>query len=513
MNPDPTELKSGESISQSILKDRELAQLAERLDDLLSPDTFPTQANYSLQEAGFRIGHYSIERAIGSGGFGVVYLARDLQLDRLVALKVPRPEILVNSEKLKRFRSEATLAAKLQHPLIVAVHEAKLDNNPPYIASAFCDGPNLMEWMQRSDARQISPDAAARLLAQVAEAVSYAHQQGIIHRDLKPANIILTPHATKTQRNAANHSTQTHNENTLDQFSPRLTDFGLAQLQQQAVRETTSSLLLGSPNYMSPEQADGHPDEVGTSSDIFSLGAVLYELLIGIAPFEAESYSGVLNRLREDSPVSIAKQRSDVHRDLETICLKCLEKLPANRFESAEDLVNELNRYLAGQPITSNRPNLLRRFQNWTLQPSRVREAMTAVIAISCLRIVFAFGGLLMVFISENDVTSADAWEHLLIHLTITTPMDCGIAFAAYHNSQKSLPRFAWWAVLAVLCVWTGLCLSLALSPSIATGWYQKHSGARVTTFSLLAILFAGQAVSWWMGNWRRIRRRSGRLS
>ena len=511
MNQNPTGSKFVDDASEITSKDLEIAKLSQRLDDLLSPGSSPSLVNYSLKENGFRVRHYSIERPIGSGGFGVVYLARDLQLDRLVALKVPRPEVLVNSDKLKRFRAEASLAAKLQHPLIVPVHEANLDNNPPYIASEFCDGPNLMQWLEQNDARQISPDAAARLVAQVAAAVNYAHKKEIIHRDLKPANIILVPNETEAQKVDANNSTQANHENTLDQFSPRLTDFGLARLQQQVVRETTSSLLLGSPNYMSPEQADGHPDEVGKHSDIFSLGAVLYELLIGVAPFEAESYSGVLQRLREDAPVLLNKQRSDIDRDLETICLKCLEKMPADRFESAEELADELNRFLAGQPINSDRPNLLRRIQNWTLKPSRVREAMTAVIAISCLRIIFAFGGMLMVCFSESDWTYTDMYEHLLIHLLLTTPIDCGIALAAYRNTQKSLPLFAWWAVLATLCVWTLVCFSMALSPSFASGWYQKHAGARVTTFSLLAVLFAGQAVCWWLGDWRRIHHRFGK--
>ena len=310
-----------------------------------------------------------------------------------------------------------------------------------------------------------------------------------------------------------NDTTKVEILNTLDQLSPRVTDFGLARLQQQAVRQTTSSLLLGTPCYMSPEQAEGGLNDVGPCSDIFSLGAVLYELLTGVAPFEAESYPGVLKRLRDDAPVSIVKQRPDVHRDLETICFKCLAKQPADRFESSAELANELNRFVAGQPIVANRLSWLRRVRNWTLNPSRVREAMTAIIAISGLRIIFAFGGLLMIALSEHSVTSADIWGAVASHLLITTPIECGIAFAAWRNSQNSLPRFAWWIVLAILSIWSCLCFSLALSPSIAPGWYQNHSGARVTTFSLLAILFAGQAACWWLGDWRRIQRRSGQLS
>ena len=513
MNSNPSESSPQEDGSEALLKDQEVAQLLARLDKLQLSEFAPSLSSYSLKEAGFRIGNYSIDRAIGSGGFGVVYLARDLQLDRLVALKVPRPEVLVNSQKLQRFRSEATLAAKLSHPLIVPVYEANLDCATPYIASAFCDGPNLMQWLEQNQAKQIAPKTAARLVAQVATAVSYAHRQGIIHRDLKPANIILVPVVNETQQVDPSNSTQADSKNTLDKLSPRVTDFGLARLQQQAVRETTSSLLLGSPSYMSPEQAEGQLDDVGPRSDVFSLGAILYELLTGVAPFEAESYPAVLQRLRDEVPVSIVKQRPDVGRDLETICLKCLEKLPADRFDSAEELANELNRFVAGQSITSSRPSWLRRMQNWTLKSSRVREAMMAIVAISGLRVIFAFGGTLMIVLSENDATSADIWGAIQTHLMMTTPLECGIAFAAWRNARQSLSRIAWWVVLAILCVWVGLCFSLALSPSLAPGWYQQHAGARVTTFSLLAILFAGQAVCWWLGDERRIQRRSGRSS
>ena len=508
MNLNPRKSNHGDSEASS--DDPEIAKLVARLDKLASSEVAPPLASLSLKEAGFRIGQYSIERAIGSGGFGVVYLARDLHLDRLVALKVPRPEVLVNSEKLRRFRNEATLAAKLNHPLIVSVYEANLDSSPPYIASAFCDGPNLMEWLKQSDARQIASASAARLVAQVATAVGYAHDQGIVHRDLKPANIILVLNTDKAQQTDPLDSTRPEPDNTLDQFSPRVTDFGLARLQQQAVRETTSSLLLGSPNYMSPEQAEGRLHDAGPRSDIFSLGAVLYELLTGVAPFEAESYPGVLQRLREDIPDSIIKQRPNVHRDLETICLKCLGKLPADRFESCDELANELNRFVAGQPILSNRPSRLRRIRNWTLKSSRVRESMMAVVAISILRITFAFGGMLMIALSESNWTPAQMWDAARSHLLMTTPIECGIAFAAYRNVRQTLPRFAWWAVLAILCVWTCLCFCVwrYRLRSLPVG-IKNNAGARVTTFSLLAILFAGQAVCWWLGDWRRIRRSS----
>ena len=511
MNSIPGESSPQDDESEAASDEQEVAKLAARLDNLLPLQASLPLASYKLKEAGFRIGHYSIQRAIGSGGFGVVYLAQDLQLDRPVALKVPRPEVLVNSDKLRRFRSEATLAAKLHHPLIVLVYEANLNSSTPYIASAFCDGPNLMQWLEQNDTRQVASEAAARLVAEVAAAVSYAHQQGIVHRDLKPANIMLVPDVEKVKQTDATDSSQADAENTLDQFSPRVTDFGLARLEQQAVRETTSSLLLGSPSYMSPEQAEGRLDEVGPHSDIFSLGAVLYELLTGVAPFEAESYPDVLQRLRDDVPVSIVKQRPDVPRDLETICLKCLEKLPADRFQSADELANELTRFVAGQPIASSRPSRLRKIRNWTLNSSRVHEAMMAVIAISGLRIFFAFAAFPMIIISENHFTASDIWHAVLIHLVITTPIEFGIGFAAWRNARQSLPRIAWWAVLIILCAWVGGCLTWALSPSMAPGWYQKHAGARVTTFSLLATLFAGQAVCWWLGDWRRIRRSSGR--
>ena len=487
--------------------DPEMRDLAARLDDLLRSNPGAIPIGYSMKQAGFRIENYAIKGVIGSGGFGIVYRAWDVDRERCVALKIPRPEVLAHADRLKRFRNEAKLSQTLDHPGIVPVIETNLDSATPYIASEFCDGPNLMQWLAENKKAVIQPKVAARLVSHIADAVGYAHRNGIVHRDLKPANIILVAEGDPTVDEPVHGAARILTMTTLDSLSPRITDFGLAQLQEQAIHDTTSSMLLGSPNYMSPEQAEGRPEEVGAGSDIFALGAVLYQLLTGFAPFEADTYPGVLRRLRETEPVPLQKQRSDVERDLETICLKCLEKSPRDRFESADSLSAELNRYCTGQPIKTTRPSLLKRMQRWTAKPSRVREAMMAVAAISALRIVFAFTGLLMVVFSETGWTPEDIWEAIRMHLFMTTPIEIGIIVAAWHNARRRLPQVLWWIVLGMMCTWAILCLSLALSPSMAPGWYQRNPGARVTTFSLLAILFAGQAACWWAGDWRRMHR------
>ena len=487
--------------------DQQTEELVARLDNLLHAETDPASDSnpYSLKKTGFQIGRFSIQRVIGSGGFGVVYLAKDGQLGRLVALKIPRPEVLIDQTKLKRFRTEATLAAKLDHRAIVPVYEASLDSTTPYIASAFCNGPNLMQWLERNESATVSPIAAAKLVGEIATAIHYAHQQGVVHRDLKPANIILVPGKLQETEQSDSEQSQSHSELTLDQLSPRVTDFGLAQLHEQAIRDTASSVLMGSPNYMAPEQAEGRSKEIGPHSDVFALGAILYQILTGGVPFAAENYPAVLRRLQDDTPDPIRNKRPDVSLDLETICLRCLEKNPADRLCSAGELAAELQRFVAGETILSTRPSWLKKMYRWTAQPARVPEAMMIAIAISVIRIVFAFFGLLLIAGTEVSTTRAEMQIALQMHLFVTLPCECFIIFAAFWNSRRPLPRFLWYVTISIMILWACLCFSLAVTPSLAPGWYQRNPGARASTFSLLTVLFASQAVCWWIGDWRRV--------
>jgi serine/threonine protein kinase len=230
---------------------------------------------------GTKVGRYSLERIIGRGAFGIVYKAHDPDLNRAVAIKIPRPDVLLDSDRLTRFESEAQASARLDHPGIVPLYEADLSRAVPYLASAYCPGPNLQQWMDEFGV-PCEIDSAVKLIEKVARAVQFAHDNGVVHRDLKPGNILLVP-------NESNPSAL----NTLNDFQPRLTDFGLAQI-THGMHESQSSLIIGTPLYMSPEQAESRSDEVGPGSDLFGLGAILYHMLTGVAPFAGHNYAPVL---------------------------------------------------------------------------------------------------------------------------------------------------------------------------------------------------------------------------
>ena len=256
---------------------------------------------------------------------GIVYKAKQQKLDRLVALKVILMGDLAGKEDIRRFNLEAEAAAQLDHPNIVSVYDVGEVEGRHYMAMALIDGHSLKD---RLLGGHIEPREAAALVASIAEAVEYAHQRGIIHRDLKPANVIL----------------DTRNQ-------PRITDFGLAKRLDRDSSLTATGQVLGTPNYMAPEQAGGKTDEVGPMADVYALGAILYHLLAGRPPFEAATVVETLQRVMEQEPVSPREINRAVPTDLETICLKCLEKELVCRYSSAGDLASELRRFLRGEPI------------------------------------------------------------------------------------------------------------------------------------------------------------------
>ena len=231
-------------------------------------------------EVPMSFGRFEVLRELGRGGYGVVYLARDPVLGREVALKVPRPEMLVTAEARRRFMREAHAAAVLDHPNIVPVHEAGELGSVAYIVSAYCDGPSLSDWLKARH-QPVPARAAARLIATLAHAVQHAHERGILHRDLKPGNILL---------HSAAASVSAHDD--LSGLVPRVTDFGLAKFTGDDDEDMThSGATIGSPPYMAPEQAAGRLRDMGPATDVYALGATLYEVLTGRAPFRGETPS------------------------------------------------------------------------------------------------------------------------------------------------------------------------------------------------------------------------------
>jgi WD40 repeat protein/serine/threonine protein kinase len=321
-------------------------------------------------------GDYELIEIIAQGGMGVVYKARQVSLDRVLALKMVRAGRFVTPEDLQRFRLEAAAAAQLDHPHIVPIYEVGEHDGHHYFSMKLVDGGNLAAQVEKYAA---NPRAAARLLATVAGAVHYAHQRGILHRDLKPANILLGGLPSSP----------------LEERIPIVTDFGLAKRVggPEAGNLTQSGSIVGTPNYMAPEQADGRREAVTTAADVHALGAILFELLVGHPPFRAETMLETLQMVREKEPKRPSTLNPRIDRDLETIVLKCLEKSPVRRYSSAEALERDLDRWLAGLPIRARPATLADQTIKW-IRRRPMAAALLLTAGVAALAVGVA-GGLL----------------------------------------------------------------------------------------------------------------------
>ena len=314
---------------------------------------FPRMAN-AVPEPQARIGRFELLHVLGQGGFGIVYLAYDPKLNRHVALKVPRLHALADEPSQQRFLREARAGAALDHPNIVPVLETGTHGVVEYIVTPYCEGPNLAAWMR--DAGPAAPRLAARLVAVLAGAMEASHRSGVLHRDLKPTNILLT--SVRDTSECPGHFPSEL------LFVPRITDFGLAKLKEETANETGSA-VLGTLLYMAPEQALSQTDRIGPATDVYSLGVILYELLTGRPPIDARTLLEVLNELRSGARVPPSRLQSEVPRDLDTICLKCLEVEPAQRYQTAAALEADLQAFLEGRPIAARPPSPAERMAKW----------------------------------------------------------------------------------------------------------------------------------------------------
>jgi serine/threonine protein kinase len=271
---------------------------------------------------------------------GVVYKAWQEELKRPVAVKVIRSGEFASPQELSRFRTEAEAAARLQHPNIIQVHELGEAQGNPYVCLEYVAGGSLAQYL---GGRPQLPNEAAGLVEQLAQAMDHAHRRGIVHRDLKPSNILLSiadsPSELRTQHSG------------LCTFIPKVTDFGLAKLLDADQRQTMDGALLGTAPYMAPEQAHGRVRDVGPAADVYALGAILYELLTGRPPFRGESMQETLDQVRTQEPVAPRRLNPGLPKDLETICLKCLEKDPPRRYASSGALADDLQRWTRGEPV------------------------------------------------------------------------------------------------------------------------------------------------------------------
>jgi serine/threonine protein kinase len=304
-----------------------------------------------------RIGRFELVGRIGLGGFGTVWKARDTELERTVAVKIPRKGQLAPHE-VEQFLREARSAAQLRHPNIVPVHEVGREDDTIFIVSELIRGVSLCDWLSGATP---GPKEAARLMATIADAVQHAHEKGIIHRDLKPSNMLMD-----------------------ELGQPHIMDFGLAKREVGEISMTLDGQVLGTPAYMSPEQADGRGHWTDRRTDIYSLGIIFFRMLTGELPFRGNAQMQIHKRITEDAPDPRGLNRF-VPRDLSTICLKCLERDPNRRFSTAKELADELRRFLGGEPIVSRPITRTERGIRWIKRNPAISAAalLTIVLAIA----------------------------------------------------------------------------------------------------------------------------------
>ena len=305
-------------------------------------------------------GDYELLEEIARGGMGVVYKARQVTLNRVVAVKMILAGQLASDEDIQRFYTEAEAAAKLDHPGIVPIHEIGQYEGQHYFSMGFVEGESLASKFTDGP---LPPREAAELIKQVAIAIAYAHQEGVIHRDLKPANILLDK-----------------------QGQPRVTDFGLAKRVEADSGLTATGQVLGTPSFMPPEQARAETEKIGPPSDVYSLGAVLYCLAAARPPFQAATPLDTMEQVREQEPVALRALNPHVPLDLETICLKCLRKEPLRRYADAKLLVDDLQRFLNGEPILARPVGRIEKAWLWCRRKPVIASlsAIAAMLTLLC---------------------------------------------------------------------------------------------------------------------------------
>ena len=357
-------------VENDVLRAKEVLQMIDRVRDQAQTETArPEQTQIddferltaAEQELPRKIGRFEIKSQLGKGGFGLVFLARDPNLDRDVALKIPRPESVLTPTLKSRFLREGRAAGALTHPNIVPVYESGQSGSICYLASHYVDGQSLSEMMEAEDIRG-NFRRIANIVRALADAIAHAHQRNVLHRDIKPANILITGDAS--EGDIRDHV--------------QITDFGLAKDVSDQTEQTQTGALIGTPSYMSPEQASQKP--AVPASDLYSIGCVLFELLTGKPPFSESNILSTIQAVMNKQPKAPRKFNQQVPKDLEAICLKCLEKEPDHRYQTGFELREDLDRFLSGEPVVARPVAPLVRAGRWFSRNRLVGSLMFSTI-------------------------------------------------------------------------------------------------------------------------------------
>jgi eukaryotic-like serine/threonine-protein kinase len=436
----------------------------EALEVLAPPARKAVPADATPSNAGLPrdFGPYELLGEIGRGGMGVVYKARQKGLDRSVAVKMILAGHLASPELVRRFQAEAKAAARLRHSNIVHIHDVGQIDGQDFFAMEYIEGPSLAERILDGS---VDFPTTVRLMVAVARAVEHLHQQGIVHRDLKPSNILLDADG-----------------------QPYVTDFGLAKVFAVGGNLTATGVIAGTPSYMAPEQAAGRRTRVSPASDIYSLGAILYELLTGVPPFRAETPLDTLMEVLSGDPVMPRTLNPQVPRGLELICLKCLAKEPEERYESAAALAEDLDRFARGDVLEVRPPTLLQQFWSWTRRQPALASRLGALGVFYTIETVnYLFG-----------IGATDSSYHGPVSVIVAVWVAASIVCQRLLESRRwSLPApFAWGtldslALLAVLLKGNGAASSLLVGYALiivgSALWFRVRFVWFTTLLSLLS--------------------------